>query len=200
MKNLLLISILVLVISCHQNKKDTSLTQESTNQFQAETQPQKIDSIIVRKDEPETDAAFQWEANQKLEKLNSVFGDRLPDYFGGGYIDKNGGLVLNIKGDLNSGKEKILKIIDGENVHFTSKKFSKKELDGVMDKLNAFYTNPANKKMLDNFIGASVKEIENYVEVELFDISPEKQKEFRQKVVDSEALRFKKGKGRMVNQ
>lgn len=155
---------------------------------------------MILKEEPEADAAFQWEANQKLEKLQSTFGAKIPDYFGGGYIDEKGDLVINIKGDLKSGKSKILKIIDGENVHFTSKKFSKAQLNEVMDKLNTFYNNPANKKMLDNFIGASLKEIENFVEVELFDISPEKQQEFRMKVVNSEALRFKKGKGRMVNQ
>lgn len=154
----------------------------------------KVDSLKrdLTKERPfvEADASFQWDANQKLEKLLKHFGKHIPDYYGGAFINDNGNLVINIKGNLKEGKSKISKIIGVRNIIFQSAKHSLSELNRIMDIINKSFDTPVKKQYTKNIMSASSYEDKGYVEVGLKDNSPEKQKEFREHIVDSPLLRF----------
>ncbi len=156
----------------------------------------KVDTLkkSLTKEKPfiEADADFQWDANQKLEKLLKHFGKNIPDYYGGAFINDKGNLVINIKGNLQDGKSKITKIIGSENVLFQTSKHSLNELNRIMDVINKSFENPALKIYTKNIMSAGSYEDKGYVEVGLKDNSPEKQKEFRQRIINSPLLKFVK--------
>lgn len=145
----------------------------------------------------EADASFQWDANQKLEKLLKHYGENIPDYYGGAFINDKGNLVINIRGNLQKGKSEFIKIIGAGNVLFQNKKYSYKELNDIMNFLNEFAQNPQNRDKMKNVPCWSLMELENYVEVCMIENTPEKQAEFRKNVLDSDAIRFRKS-GPMV--
>ena len=143
----------------------------------------------------EADAAFQWEANQKLEKLLKHFGKNIPGYYGGAFINDSGDLEINLFGDTAKGKREIIKIIGSENVHFNTQKYSYNELNKLMTFLNDFAQNPANKKYAENMSFWGVMEKEGYVQMGLLDNSPEKIKEFKAHIHNSPAIKFVKSSG-----
>ena len=176
MKNLSII-ILVFVLSCQQKKsteiksqnhiveRDTIQNVENNSiskSLTMDTAKQKLPEEI-KQNSVEADADFQWEANEKLSKLLKHYGENLPDYFGGGFIDEKGNLVINIKGKLENGKGKVTNIIGSDNIRFKSTKYSSKELNDIMEYLNNFAQKPENKKTIINLSGWSL--MENYIEV-----------------------------------
>ena len=130
MKNISII-ILIFVLNCQQKKsaeiknqnhiveRDTVQNVESnpvSESLAKDTAKQKLPEEI-KQNSVEADADFQWEANEKLSKLLKHYGENLPDYFGGGFIDEKGNLVINIKGNWKMVNEKsrillALKIFD----------------------------------------------------------------------------------------
>lgn len=143
----------------------------------------------------EADASFQWDANQKLEKLLKHYGKNIPDYYGGAFINDKGNLVVNIKGNLVKGKEQVIKIIGSKNVLFDTKKYSYKELNSVMDYLNEYSRNPKNKPYSENMKTWELREIEGLIGMGLLDDSPEKIREFRKHVSDFPGIVFYHSKG-----
>jgi len=113
----------------------------------------------------------------------------LPDYFGGGFIDEKGNLVVNIKGKLENGKRKITNIIGSDNIRFKSTKYSSKELNDIMDYLNHFAQKSENKKTITNLSGWSL--MANYIEVCFKKMDKNSEVDFRKYILDSEAIRFK---------
>lgn len=119
MKNISII-ILIFVLSCQQKKsteiksqnhiveRDTVQNVENnpvSKSLEKHTAKQKLPEEI-KQNSVEADADFQWEANEKLSKLLKHYGENLPDYFGGGFIDEKGNLVINIKGNWKMVNEK----------------------------------------------------------------------------------------------
>lgn len=119
MKNISII-ILIFVLSCQQKKsteiksqnhiveRDTVQNVENnpvSKSLAKDTAKQKLPEEI-KQNSVEADADFQWEANEKLSKLLKHYGENLPDYFGGGFIDEKGNLVINIKGNWKMVNEK----------------------------------------------------------------------------------------------
>lgn len=145
----------------------------------------------------EADASFQWDANQKLEKLLKHYGNNIPNYYSGAFINDKGNLVINIRENLQKGKSEVIKIIGARNVLFQNKTYSYKELNDIMNFLNEFAQNPQNRDKMKNVPCWSLMELENYVEVCMLENTPEKQAEFRKNVLDSDAIRFRKS-GPMV--
>ena len=137
----------------------------------------------------EANSDFQWDANQKLEKLLKHYGDNIPDYYGGGFINEKGNLVVNIKGELSKGKAQVIDVIGGENVLFQSKKYSHNELNAIMDYLNEFAQKPENKNYMDNLSAWS--QMEDYVEVCFVKMNENSQNEYKNKILNSDAIRFK---------
>ena len=113
----------------------------------------------------------------------------MPDYFGGGFIDEKGNLVINIKGKLENGKGKVTNIIGSDNIRFKSTKYSSKELNDIMEYLNNFAQKPENKKTIINLSGWSL--MENYIEVCFKKMEENSEADFRKYILDSEAIRFK---------
>ena len=110
MKNISII-ILILVLNCQQKKsteiknqnhiveRDTVQNVESnpvSKSLAKDTAKQKLPEEI-KQNSVEADADFQWEANDKLSKLLKHYGENLPDYFGGGFIDEKGNLVTVVR-------------------------------------------------------------------------------------------------------
>lgn len=137
----------------------------------------------------DADADFQQEANEKLSKLLEHYGKDTPDYYGGGFIDEKGNLVINIKGKFEDGKTKVIDIIGSANIRFKSTKYSNKELIAIMDYLNDFAQKSENKKLIINLSGWS--QMENYVEVCFKKMDKNSEADFRKYILDSEAVRFK---------
>lgn len=190
-----LFSLFIIVLGCQEIKKNNSEVSHS----EPKTSVVAKNDTINKPDFKEADAEFQRDANEKLDKLLKFFGENAPDYYGGAFINEKGNLVINIKGDLNAGKDKISKIIGSENVVFQNKKYSQAELTKMMDFLNAFAQNPANKKYTQNLMSWGLNEYDNRIDVGMKDTSPEKIKEFREHVTDFPAIKFFKSCG-FVNQ
>lgn len=178
------------------NISGTSKDSTFKNSEGIKSELQSVDTLkkSLDKEEPfiEADASFQWNANQKLEKLLKYYGKNIPDYYGGAFINDKGNLVINIKGNLQKGKSEISKIVGTENILFQSAKHSLNELNRIMDVINKSFENPAKKPYTKNIMTAGSYEDKGYVEVGLKDNSPEKQKEFRQYIIDSPLLKFVK--------
>ena len=202
MKNISII-ILIHVLNCQQKKsteiknqnhiveRDTVQNVESnpvSESLAKDTAKQKLPEEI-KQNSVEADADFQWEANEKLSKLLKHYGENLPDYFGGGFIDEKGNLVINIKGKLENGKRKITNIIGIENIRFKSTTYSSKELNDIMDYLNHFAQKSENKKTITNLSGWAL--MENYIEVCFKKMNKNSEADFRKYILDSEAIRFK---------
>ena len=66
-----------------QNLENNSISKSLTMDTAKQKLPEEIKQNSV-----EADADFQWEANEKLSKLLKHYGENLPDYFGGGFIDE----------------------------------------------------------------------------------------------------------------
>ena len=195
--------LLVFVLSCQQKKSTEIKSQNHTLEIDTlqsvenspvmksltlDTVKQKLHEEI-KQNSVEADADFQWEANEKLSKLLKHYGENMPDYFGGGFIDEKGNLVINIKGKLENGKGKVTNIIGSDNIRFKSTKYSSKELNDIMDYLNNFAQKPENKKIIINLSGWS--QMENYIEVCFKKMDKNSEADFRKYVLDSEAIRFK---------
>lgn len=113
----------------------------------------------------------------------------MPDYFGGGFIDEKGNLVINIKGKLENGKAKVIKIIGSNKIRFQSAKYSNKELNNIMDYLNNFAQKPENKKITSNLSGWS--QMEDHIEVCFKKMDKNSEADFRKYILNSEAIRFR---------
>lgn len=202
MKNISMV-LLVFVLSCQQKKSTEIKSQNHTLEIDTlqsvenspvmksltlDTVKQKLHEEI-KQNSVEADADFQWEANEKLSKLLKHYGENMPDYFGGGFIDEKGNLVINIKGKLENGKGKVTNIIGSDNIRFKSTKYSSKELNDIMDYLNNFAQKPENKKIIINLSGWS--QMVNYIEVCFKKMDKNSEADFRKYVLDSEAIRFK---------
>ena len=203
------IVLLVLVLNCQKktssdinNKKHSresaSVLAKDTDQKIENIHENKLDVTDTvshklpekeEKQSAEADSDFQWEANKKLSKLVKFYGDNLPDYYGGGFIDDKGKLVINIKGKLENGRTKVINIIGSDNIKFQSTKYSNKELLSIMNYLNDFAKKPENKKFMTNLSGWS--QMEDYIEVCFKKLDKNSKADFKKYILDSDAIRFK---------
>lgn len=201
--------LLVIIFSCHQKKstniKSQNHTVESSSNLGSDTiqsaehrkvsESNAMDTIEQKLPEQrkqnsvDADADFQQGANEKLTKLLKHYGENIPDYFGGGFIDDKGNLVINIKGNLKNGRIKVSNIISSENVRFLNTKYSNKELIDIMDYLNEFAQKPENKKYFNNI--SAVSQMESYIEVCFKKMYENSEADFKKFILDSKAIHFK---------
>lgn len=203
MKNFVAATFLLFIISCHQKTKETEEAKTDVPEIVKETDTKtessepKTDTLTPKKNETfvEADADFQQDANLKLEKLLKKFGSHFPDYYGGAFINDQGNLVINIKGNLAKGKTEVIKIIGSENVLFEARKYSHKELSDIMNYLNDFSRNPKNKPYSQNMKSWELHDMEGIIGVGLSDNSAEKIQEFRKHVTDFPGIIFYHSEG-----
>lgn len=139
----------------------------------------------------DSDADFQFAAQQQLERLNAHFADKpYPGYFGGAYIGDDGKLVVWIKGNAKKLKPQMAAILGTDDVVIRRARHSFNDLNRVMNELNVFKADPANAAVGNNIAAFSLMDLDNDVLVELLEYNEGKMKEFKTKVMNSPAIRF----------
>lgn len=119
-----------------------------------------------------------------------------PSYYGGSYTDKKGRFVIFITGDTLKAKEIFSKKTNKINTIFQSCEYSYRTLIKIMDTINyKINSKTCTSKYLDYWW---IEEKENRVYVFLNKLNDEVVSEFKQNIVDSPAIVFKKSSGRIV--
>jgi|AGTN01.2.fsa_nt_gi hypothetical protein len=122
--------------------------------------------------------------------------DIYPDYYGGSYIDNNGTFVVAVTGNQEQNKQKLAKILGGDDFNVETVQYSYKQLFLVMDKIDAFLENtsiPEEHPVLLHFAGAYPDVIDNRVKVILTEVTETVTGAFKKDVVNSPMVVFEKG-------
>ena len=180
---------LSLLLTCCNSKESAENNDHSPSQDSLTTEP-GLPTHDQTPDSVEADASHQQHANNKLDSLLNSEED-ISDYYAGSYIDADGNLIINIKGDLDEGKAKIISIIGDEQVQFRKKQFSHKELSDIMTYLNEFAEKPENSKYIENLSSWALMERENHVEVCMIEMNEKAKEDFKNHILDSDAIVFK---------
>lgn len=128
-------------------------------------------------------------------KTKSMASGEYPDYYGGSYINEDGKLVVFVLGDIHKGKAKLNSITSNDEIITKPADYSFNLLNAVMDTIDAFKLNEANKQYCTNFNWWAIQDDQNRVVVALEDFSDEAIKEFKNHVSNSPAIVFKKSTG-----
>lgn len=123
--------------------------------------------------------------NTTISRTNSGMPVNYPAYFGGFYIDDNNDPVIYIT-DLEY-KDYIQQQIGNDHVIIKQCKYSYKTLLDIMEQVNK---TPANDLRKTSAHSIKLDVINNRVEVEMNDCSPEKIEQFKIGILDSQALHF----------
>lgn len=136
------------------------------------------------------------------EKLLNSFGmigtrslsdNEYPDYYGGGYINDDGKLVVFVKGDFSKNKSILANSIgDYDNIMYVSGDYSYKELKGIISDITEFIDKNRENDIAKNIRYYYLNDFENNVVVELDRYSDGEIEEFKDNVVNSTAIVFKK--------
>lgn len=137
-----------------------------------------------------------------LKKMECLYGDDIsggkafsvdskscPDYIGGVYLDDSGRLVIQIKGDslvVRKRLEKELGMVDF--IIEPGLCYTQKELLRINDELVRRWRELEGTPVMKNVQSAGV--CIHDIQIDLMVNTPEKQQEFREKVMDSPAFRF----------
>lgn len=137
-----------------------------------------------------------------LEKLGELYGDNppavagfsvdsknCPDFIGGVYINDRNTLVIQIRGDSVQVRKQLEKALGSkEFIVEPAGAYTEKELNVIQDELSkrwdALMGTPVIRNVTSSAVGI------NDIEIRLKVNTPEKRKEFREKVMDSPAFRF----------
>ena len=109
-----------------------------------------------------------------------------PDFIGGTHLD-----VFQMKGDTTTTHKKLEKISgNGQfKIEATNRiNYSQKQLIAIQDELSKRFQDLENESTKNNVTGFGVGL--HYIDIDLIVNTPEKQKEFREKIMDSPAFRF----------
>lgn len=128
-------------------------------------------------------------------KTRSVASGEYPNYYGGSYINEDGKLVIFVLGDIHKGKSKLTNITSNNEIITIPADYSFNLLNAVMDTIDAFKLNEANKQYCTNFNWWAIQDDQNRVVVALDDFSDDAIKEFKKHVSNSPAIVFKKSTG-----
>lgn len=140
--------------------------------------------------------------DENPEKMECLYGDDIsggkafsvdskscPDYIGGVYLDDSGRLVIQIKGDslvVRKRLEKELGMVDF--IIEPGLCYTQKELLRINDELVRRWRELEGTPVMKNVQSAGV--CIHDIQIDLMVNTPEKQQEFREKVMDSPAFRF----------
>ncbi|MCL3851512.1 hypothetical protein M1P97_09455 [Parabacteroides sp. GYB001] len=150
--------------------------------------------------------AVQEPAFNDYQEIKKLFGngDKLrllktkdyPSYYGGSYTNKKGQLIIFITGDTLKAKEIFSERTNKTNTIFQSCEYSYRTLNKIMDTISYKTNNKIpTSKYLDYWW---IEEKENRVFVFLNKLNDEVISEFKQNIIDSPAIVFKKSSGRIV--
>lgn len=154
-------------------------------------------------DSVDADSEHQEEANQSLANLLEYWKTSsgkvvYPDFYGGAHITESGQLCVYIKNNKEKDRKEIIRIAGTKNITFKTFDHTYSYLTELMDYLNNFVLTKKKSKVIENISTFSLLEKENRIEVGLLECNAEKIKEFKNNVLDSPALTFRKsGKMRL---
>lgn len=165
------------------------------------TSGKQADADTVQQDSL-AEASVQLVPMLLLEKLGKVYGDNssgvvgfsvdsknCPDFIGGVYINRSGRLVIQIKGDSVAVREQLEEVLESKDFLVEPNlTYTQKELFEINDKLVEQWTKLQGTPVMRNATSAGVGTHD--IEVRLIVNTPEKRREFREKVMDSPAFRF----------
>jgi len=150
-------------------------------------------------------ASHQWESNEKLAKLLASFGSEpmpenyerptYPEYYGGGYITEQGGLVIYVYGDLEKGKKAVVSLIGDDNIEFREAKYSYPYLISLMDAFYAFMMKGEDPDVTEILSGFSLMDRTNDVEVQVIGLDERKLEILKRSVFNKPGVRFERSDG-----
>ncbi len=156
-----------------------------------------VTSIAPVTNVKELKADVQVEANSINAKILSNFISSTrsttepvyPEYYGGSYITPNGELIIFIKGDVNTGHQKISAISNDSKIIYQSCNYSYQELQDIVKSISD-YLGANNLIVQKNVTGAALIDGENKVEVYLKKCDEQAISDFKKDVIDHPAISF----------
>jgi hypothetical protein len=112
-----------------------------------------------------------------------------PEHYGGGYIDRQGNMVLFTTGDIDEAKKDFAERIGNEFFTVEKVRHSFRKLKGIMDTIYAYTTENPDCETVQNIRGYAIFDAENYIVVGLKELSQERIDEFR-KIAPYDCFRF----------
>lgn len=146
----------------------------------------------------------QGKASDAYSKLNESFGkveerkaDDYPDYYGGSFTNKNGKLVVYVKGDVDKYKKDFINRAGIDDIVFETCEYSFKDLTKIIDNINAYKLKNKDSLIAKNFNCYALMDAENRMVVELDECNDEQIAAFKKQVVDSPAIEFKQASNKL---
>lgn len=164
------------------------------------------DDIISDEYSAPTDISVNKQAGAREigEKLLDSFGisatrssndNEYPDYYGGGYINKEGKLVVFVKGNFSKNRNILINSIgDYDNIMYVAGNNSYKELKSILSDITIFIDENKENKIAQNIKYYYLNDFENNIVVELDECSNGNIEEFKANVINSPAIIFKQYK------
>lgn len=115
-----------------------------------------------------------------------------PDYYGGSFIDDNGELVVLIKDSLNTSKIRttLKDVSDEDKLIFKSVQYSFSDLCDIMDTISDFKKENENNAYASDIVSCQINDMNNEIEVCIYDLNDEKVKYFKDNISSSGAIVF----------
>lgn len=188
-KYLSLVCVGMMLFSCSRNA--------SVNQKQSQIVPQDSVKELTNQEMPTQEAP-----TQLVFKLGELYGDNppgvvgfsvesknCPDYIGGIYINDQDTLVIQIRGDSATVRKQLEEALQSkEFIVEPAGAFTQKELMAIQNKLNARWQALEGTEVMHNLKSTAVGIRD--IEISLIVNTPQKRREFKEKVMDSPAFRF----------
>lgn len=188
-KYLSLVCVGMVLFSCSRNA--------SVNQKQSQIVTQDSVKETINQEMPAQEVPMRL-----LDKLGELYGDNppgvtgfsvksknCPDFIGGVYINDQDTLVIQIRGDSATVRKQLEEALQSkEFIVEPAGAYTQKELNVIQDKLSKRWNTLQGTPVIQNLVSSGVGI--NDIEIRLKVNTPEKRKEFREKVMDSPAFRF----------
>lgn len=115
-----------------------------------------------------------------------------PDFYGGGYINNDGKLVVYIKEDIFNGSNTITRAIEDDAIIYVKGNYSYKELKNILSSITSFIESNQESPIANNIKCYYLNDFENNVVVELENCTEADIEAFKAEVVHFSGIMFKK--------
>ena len=139
-------------------------------------------NIVKRNNEKAREAGIRLLESFGMTKTRSLSTSDYPDYYGGSYINGNGKLVVFLKGEIESTKATLIRLIGENDVIYTQGNYSYTELNNVLTKITSFISSNKDSQIAKNIRYYYLNDFENCVVVELDKSNEMEIKEFKSEV------------------
>lgn len=148
-------------------------------------------SVIKDKNAKAREAGKKLLESFGMTETRSLRHSDYPDYYGGAYINKNGKLVVFVKGNLANNTALLTKAASNENVIYTQGNHSYAELRDILTDIALFIDRNKESQIANNIKCFYLNDFENNVTVELENFSDTKVSEFKTSVTGFSGIVFK---------